>query len=82
MYAALGLILLVGGAILTFAVNEAFDGVDLAMVGWILMGGGALALLIAAIQGLGWMNMTNSHTHVERHVSPDGQHVYEDQQIH
>lgn len=81
MYAALGLILLVGGAILTFAINESVDGADLEMIGWILMGGGALALLIAAIQGAGWMSMGNRRAHVERHVSPDGNHVYEEQEV-
>ncbi len=81
MYAALGLLLIVGGAILTFAVNEAVEGADLQAIGWILMGGGALALLIAAIQGAGWMSMTNRRTHVERHVTPDGNHLYEDQEI-
>lgn len=81
MYAAFGLLLLVAGAILTFAVDRAVEGADLQAIGWILMGGGALALLIAAIQGAGWMSMTNRRTHVERHVSADGQHVYEDQQV-
>jgi len=82
MYAALGLILLVGGAILTFAVNETIEGADLEVIGWILMGGGALALLIAAIQGAGWLSLGNRHAHVERHVSPDGNHVYEDHDVH
>jgi len=81
MYAVLGLILLVGGAILAFAVNEAVEQVDLEMIGWIAMGGGALALLIAAIQAAGWMSMTNRRSHVERHVSPDGNHVYEEERI-
>ncbi len=81
MYAALGLLLLIGGAILTFAVNEAVDGANLETIGWILMGGGALALLIAAIQAAGWMSMTNRRSHVERHVSPDGNHVYEEQEV-
>ena len=50
MYAAIGVILIVAGAILTFAVDKAVEGVDLDVIGWILMGGGALSLLIAAIQ--------------------------------
>ena len=81
MFAALGILLLVGGAILTFAVNEEVDGLDLELVGWILMGGGALALLVAAIQGAGWLQMGNRRTVVDRHVSPDGLHVHEDQEI-
>ena len=51
MFAALGVLLITAGAILTFAVNDAVDGVDLELIGWILMGGGVLALLIAAIAG-------------------------------
>ncbi|HWL41721.1 MAG TPA: DUF6458 family protein [Ilumatobacter sp.] len=81
MYAALGLLLLVGGAILTFAIDRAVDGANLETIGWILMGGGALALIIAAIQGAGWMSMSSRRTRVERHVSPDGNHVYEDQEV-
>lgn len=81
MYAALGLLLLVGGAILTFAVDQAIDGANLEMIGWILMAGGALSLLIAAIQGAGWMSMSNRRARVERHVSPDGHHVYEEQEV-
>ena len=81
MFAGLGIILLVGGAILTFAVDETVEGVDLEVIGWILMGGGALALLVAAIVGAGWMNMANRRSHVERHVSPDGHHVYEDEHV-
>ena len=57
MYAAIGVILITAGAILTFAVDKAVDGVDLDVIGWILMGGGALSLLIAAIQGAGSVRM-------------------------
>ncbi len=44
------------GAILAFAVNVAVSGVDLAAVGWILMGVGAIGLLVAliALNGYGW----------------------------
>jgi hypothetical protein len=78
MFAALGVLLVVAGAILTFAVNEAVDGVNLEVIGWILMGGGALSLLIAAIQGAGWMSMSNTRMRTERHVSDDGHHYVEE----
>ena len=80
MFAVIGVILVVAGAILTFAVEQAdkADQVDLDLVGWILMGGGALSLLIAAIRGAGWMSMSNTKLHTERHVTDDGQHYVEE----
>ena len=78
MLAILGIILIVAGAILAFAVERSADGVDLAMIGWIIMAGGALALLVAAIQGLGWMSLGTRKVHTERHVSADGSHYVED----
>lgn len=72
MYVGLGIILLVTGAILAFAVNDSVEGVDLVAIGWILIAGGALALLVSAIQGLGWMNARNTRMRTERHVSDDG----------
>ena len=42
------------GAILAFAVNVTTSGVDLATVGWILMGVGAIGLLVALIVMNGW----------------------------
>ena len=78
MYAGIGVILIVAGAILTFAVEKSVEGVDLAVSGWIMMGGGALALLIAAIQGAGWMSMSKTKLHTERHASDDGQHYIEE----
>ena len=80
MFAVVGVILVVAGAILTFAIEQAdkADQVDLDLVGWILMGGGALSLLIAAIRGAGWMSMNNTKLHTERHVTDDGQHYVEE----
>lgn len=78
MFAALGIILLIGGAILTFAINEAVEGVDLEMIGWIMMGGGALSLLVAAIQAAGWMSMSSTKVHSERHTTADGRHYVEE----
>lgn len=80
MFAALGIILLVAGAIITFAVDRQAEGVDLAAIGWIMMAGGGLALLVAAVQGAGWMSMTKTRMHTERHMSDDGKHYVEDTQ--
>ena len=63
MLAAFGIILIVAGAIVTFAVDASVSGVDLQALGYILMGGGALALLAAAIQAAGWASMRNSKLH-------------------
>lgn len=78
MLAILGIILIVAGAIITFAVDAAADGVDLEALGYILMAGGGLALLAAAIQGAGWMSMSSNKMHTERHMSSDGRHYVEE----
>ena len=78
MFAALGIILLVAGAILTFAVDRQADGVDLEAIGWILLAGGGVALLIGAVQAAGLMSMDRSRMRTERHVSADGRHEVED----
>jgi hypothetical protein len=78
MFAALGILLLVAGAIITFAIDRSADGVDLVAIGWIMMAGGGLSLLVALIQGAGWMSARNTHLHTERHVSADGQHLVEE----
>jgi len=73
--AALGIILLVAGAIIAFAINAAVDNVNLVIVGWILMGAGALSLIIGLVRTLG---TANRHSVAERHVSADGRHVVEE----
>jgi hypothetical protein len=78
MFAALGILLLVAGAIITFAIDRSADGVDLVAIGWIMMAGGGLSLLVALIQGAGWMSAQNTHVHAERHMTADGQHVVEE----
>jgi hypothetical protein len=78
MYAGLGIILIIVGAIVAFGVEQAVEGFDLQAIGYILMAGGALALLVAAIQGLGWMSRSRSRVQTERHVSPHGDHVVEE----
>lgn len=51
MFTLLGILLLTGGAIATFAVERDVEGVDLQLVGWILMAGGGAALVAAVIRG-------------------------------
>ncbi len=76
--AALGVILIVAGAIVSFAIDRAGDGVDLVVLGYILMAGGALALIAAAIRGAVWKSSSTTEFHTERHTSPDGQHYVEE----
>lgn len=78
MFAALGILLIVAGAIITFAIDRQADGVDLEAIGWIMMAGGGLSLLVALIQGAGWMSTRNKNFVTERHVSADGQHFVEE----
>ena len=54
MLAALGIMLLITGAIVTFAPHSWVDGADLLAIGWILMAGGGLALLLSTIDRAGW----------------------------
>ena len=57
MYAALGIVFIVAGAILTFAIDREAEGVDIDAIGWILMAGGVVALLVALFQaaaGTSW----------------------------
>lgn len=75
---ALGILLLVAGAILTWGVEAVVDDVDLVAVGYILMAGGMLALVVAAVRGASWMSMSTSKVRSERHVSDDGRHVVEE----
>lgn len=50
MGAGLGIVLILVGAILSFAVQNRISGVDLVMAGYICMGVGVLALLISLLQ--------------------------------
>jgi nitrate/nitrite transporter NarK len=52
-----GVFLLAVGGVLAFAVTDRISGVDLTMVGYILMGAGALGLAIALL-----MNNQRTHT--------------------
>jgi hypothetical protein len=72
--AALSLILVAAGAVLAFAVSDSVEGVELAVVGVILMVVGGIGLLVAILNGM-WFG---SRTRSERHVSADGRTVVED----
>ena len=50
MGAGLGIVLILIGAILSFAVQDRVSGVDLVMIGYVCMGVGVLALLISLLQ--------------------------------
>jgi len=78
MFAGLGILLMVAGAVLVWAVEKSVDGLDLQAIGWIMIGGGALALLVAAIRGAGWMSLNKTAVRTERHVSGDGDHLVEE----
>ena len=66
MRMGLGIFLLVVGAILTFAVRDMVEGVDLSLIGWICMGAGVLALVLGLI---GHTQATNTRRTevIERH---------------
>ena len=53
------------GAIITFALNWRVGGIDLDVVGWILMGAGVLGLIVTTMI---WGNRRT--TAVERDVTP------------
>jgi hypothetical protein len=63
MGVGIGIVLLAIGLILALAVGDAVAGVDLALIGWILTGVGALAIVVALI-----MTAQRSHQVIE-HVN-------------
>ncbi len=78
MSTGLGVVLLVVGAIVRWAIEGDVENTNLDVLGLILMGGGVLCLLIATIQAMGRMSATRRHVQTERMVSPDGTHVVEE----
>ena len=75
----LSLLLFAAGAILYFAVETTVSGLDLAMVGVILMIVGAVGVVLSLLRGtmVGW-----SSSKTRRSVSADGRTVVEESQIH
>ena len=55
MYFGGSIFLLALGAILAFAVQDAINGVDLVMVGYILMAAGALGIVLSLVMTGGGM---------------------------
>lgn len=62
-----GLFLLVVGAILAFAVTDNVEAVDLAMIGYICMGAGFLAIILSLIVSAQRRNTVHTER-VETHV--------------
>lgn len=58
--------LLAVGAILAFAVETAVEGIDLQVVGWILMGVGAFGVILSLLYWDSWGGFSR-RTVVERH---------------
>lgn len=73
----LGIILLVVGAILTFAISANVEGANLAMIGYILMGAGGIALLVGLVQQASGGRRVRS----TREVTDDGDTVIEEKRI-
>lgn len=62
-----GIFLLVIGAVMAFAINDSVDSVDLAMIGYICMGAGVLAILISLSVNSQRSNTVHTER-VEKHV--------------
>ncbi len=73
----LGIVLLVIGAILTFAVSASVEGANLEIIGWILMGAGGIALLVGLVQQAPGSRRVRS----TREVTDDGNTVVEEKRI-
>jgi Domain of unknown function (DUF6458) len=58
-----GIFLVALGAVLAFAVTDAISGVDLTVVGYILMAAGLAGIVIGLI--LNQQRSNTSHTHIE-----------------
>jgi hypothetical protein len=65
-----GIVLIVIGAILSFAVKDAVDGVNLELIGYICMGAGLLALIIALVMNSQRSNTTHREVVERRDVPP------------
>ena len=70
---ALSVLLIAAGAVLTWAVKKDADGVDLRLIGIILMVVGGIGLIASLMRG----SMMGFRSSRERHVSTDGRTVVE-----
>jgi hypothetical protein len=73
--------LLAVGAILTFAINVSASGFDVDTVGIILMGAGALGLLLTLAFWSSLSPWSRRHRHVVDRSSYDGDRVVEERRI-
>ncbi len=64
-----GIALIVIGAILSFGVSDAIDGVNLAVIGYICMGAGVIALILAITLNAQRSNTTHREV-VEQRTTP------------
>lgn len=62
MYIGGGIALLVVGGIMAFGVRDNVGDVDVSIIGWVLMGGGALAIILSFV--LQQQRNNTSHTQV------------------
>lgn len=69
MNMGIGIALLAVGAILSFAIRDSVPGVDLTIVGYICMGAGALALILALVANAQATN--TKRTNVVEHRDTD-----------
>lgn len=76
----LGIILLVIGAILTFAVSANVEGASLEIIGYILMGAGGIALLVGLFQQVG-SGARGRRVSSTKQVTDDGNTVVEEKRI-
>jgi len=66
-----GIALIVIGAILSFAVKDSVDGVNLELIGYICMGAGLLALIIAIAMNAQRSNTTHREVVEHRDLPPE-----------
>ncbi|WP_131105890.1 DUF6458 family protein [Ornithinimicrobium sufpigmenti] len=66
----LGIFLLVVGAILAFAVDYTIQGIDVTTIGYILLAGGVLSLLVGLVLNTQRTNTTHREV-VDRHEDRD-----------
>lgn len=71
--AAIGIVLIALGAVLRYAITAEASGIDLDIVGMILMVTGGAGFVLGLFEG------AFRKTRTERHVSSDGHHVIEEE---
>jgi multisubunit Na+/H+ antiporter MnhG subunit len=70
----LGIVLLVLGAIASFAVADRVEGVDLVVIGYILMGAGVLSIVIGLVMNQQRANTTHREV-VDRREDIRDRHI-------